>query len=311
MAGNLIATTDTASAKRRRQIITPEGVALPVDLADRGERAGALLIDLLIIYGSIFIFALLIFLAFFAGLSFGKIGIALILLISFFGRNFYFIYFELMWQGVTPGKRVLGLRVIDRNGGRLTPDAVFARNLMREIEIFIPLALLLSGGETRGVWVTILSLIWIGIFVFMPFFNRDRLRAGDIVGGTWVISQPKTMLLPDVAAAAAEPATTTAAPDPTVSAEPAPQYTFTRAQLDIYGIYELQTLENVLRQGGPNAKTVQDEVCQRIQKKIEWIGPGTPVDSKAFLQSFYAALRGHLETRALFGHRRENKHDTP
>ena len=51
----------TASAERRpagrgrsaahRDISTPEGVALPVDLASRGERAAAFLIDLLIIIG--------------------------------------------------------------------------------------------------------------------------------------------------------------------------------------------------------------------------------------------------------------------
>ena len=308
MASSLTLSTDSAARKRRREIVTPEGVALPVDLADRGERAGAVLIDLMIIYGSILVVAFVIFLVFFAALSFGKIGIALILLISFFARNFYFIYFELMWQGVTPGKRALGLRVIDRNGGRLTPDAVFARNLMREIEIFIPISLVLSGGQGDGSpWVTVLSLAWISVFVFLPFFNRDRLRAGDIVGGTWVISQPKTVLLPDVAGA---PASVPETPD-TVTPAATPQYAFSRAQLDIYGIYELQTLENVLRQDGPNAKAVHDEVCQRIQKKIEWIGTGAPVDSKAFLQSFYAALRGHLETRALFGHRRESKHDTP
>ena len=64
------------------------------------------------------------------------------LLLSFALRSFYFIFFELRWQGATPGKRALGLRVIDRKGGRLKPEAVFARNLMREVEMFLPISLL-------------------------------------------------------------------------------------------------------------------------------------------------------------------------
>ena len=59
-------------------------------------------------------------------------------------RNLYFIHFELSWRGATPGKRIVGIRVIDRRGGPLLPAAVIARNLTREVEIFIPLRVLIS-----------------------------------------------------------------------------------------------------------------------------------------------------------------------
>ena len=48
-----------------------------------------------------------------------EIAVTLILFIAFIVRNFYSIYFELAWQGATPGKWINGLRVIDRRGGPL------------------------------------------------------------------------------------------------------------------------------------------------------------------------------------------------
>ena len=134
-------------ASGRREIITPEGVALPVDLGDRSARAIAVIIDLTIMFGSIFLVSVL------AALSLGGFStpgwqMSFVVLFSFAVRSFYFILFELRWHGTTPGKRMMGLRVIDRAGGRLQSDAVFARNLMREIEMFIPLSLLFSAVHT-------------------------------------------------------------------------------------------------------------------------------------------------------------------
>ena len=288
------------SDRRRREIITPEGVPLPVDLADRGDRAAAVVIDLIIMFGAIVVLVLLAALGF-GGFSMSGWGLAFVLLISFALRSFYFIFFELRWKGSTPGKRILGLRVIDRAGGPLRSDAVFARNLMREVELFIPLSLLAAGDQIGSeTWVVLLTLVWVSIFVLMPFFNKDRMRAGDIVGGTWVVTAPKSVLLPDMAKSTT---------DDTPTHAPAPSgYHFTSKQLEVYGIYELQTLENVLRQEGAKAKEAQDAVRKRIQRKIGWTR-ADPVDSRQFLEAFYAALRAHLEAKMLLGVRRENKHD--
>ncbi len=284
----------------RREIITPEGVPLHLDLAQRGERAAAVIIDLLIVFGIIFVPTLLVAVAS-ADFSLSGWGLAFVLLISFAVRSFYFIFFELRWHGTTPGKRALGLRVIDRAGGRLRSDAVFARNLMREVELFIPLSLLASGDQIgSAAWVVVLTLVWTSVFTLMPFFNKDRMRVGDIIGGTWVISAPKSVLLPDMAGAAA-------GETPRRGAEPS-DYVFSKEQLEVYGIYELQTLENVLRQHGPDAGRTQHAVARRIRRKIGWTQI-KPVDSRRFLEAFYAALRAHLETKMLFGVRRKDKHD--
>ena len=294
-----------------RRLLTPEGVPLIFQLAERGERAAAVLIDIVIMFVAIAVFALAIVLGILA-LGIDGSGAAifggLAILASFFIRSFYFIYFELRWQGQTPGKRLLGIRVIDRKGGYLRPDAVFARNLLREVELFLPITLLAAPSQGSGAWVNLLTLLWVGIFLFLPFFNKDRLRAGDIVAGTWVIAAPKAMLLADVAAGAMR------RPGGAKSGGAAldPDFPFTRSQLEIYGIYELQTLEEVLRHKGPQSEETQREVARRIQQKIGWTGPveGGPFDNHAerFLKAFYAALRAHLEARMLFGERRENKY---
>ncbi len=136
--------------RRRREIVTPEGVAIPVELADYGERLSAFFLDVALQLASIIV--IFVSLAVVArktdsasGLT-AEIAVALVLFIYFLIRNLYFIFFEIAWRGATPGKRVVGLRVIDRNGGPLLPTAVIARNLTREVEMFLPLGILISGG---------------------------------------------------------------------------------------------------------------------------------------------------------------------
>ncbi len=298
-----LAGTDTADAmatprpraRRGREITTPDGVVLTVNLADRGERTMALLIDLFFMGLAIAI----------ASVGFGLLAAALlglqwsmslVVLCSFAIRSFYFIAFELRWQGQTPGKRAMKIRVIDRSGGRLSADAVFARNLMRELELFLPISLMVSNQVSTSGWGNLLTFLWVGVFVLLPFFNRDRMRAGDMIGGTWVVAAPASILLSDLASARS-----------TDDDEP---YRFTRDQLHVYGIYELQTLESVLRERGINARATFDTVYERISNKIGWAPePGQTVHSRAFLEAYYRALRAHLETGLLFGKRRESKHD--
>jgi uncharacterized RDD family membrane protein YckC len=282
-----------------RKIATPEGVQLPIALAQRGERATAVLIDLFIITVVIISIELLTRLGL-ANQSGQNWLSAFYIVSSFLVPSFYFIFFELRWQGTTPGKRLLGLRVIDRGGGRLGSDAVFARNLMRELELFLPIRLLASSYfDVSEGWQTMLLTVWVFVFVLLPFFNRDYLRAGDIVAGTWVVVIPKETLLSDLSGV-----------DSTTPSEAPPmKFQFTREQLNVYGIYELQILEQVLRDDGPLAEAKYEEVGKRIQAKISWEEPDETVDFREFLEAFYTSLRSHLETGMLFGKRREDKHD--
>ena len=64
-----------------------------------------------------------------------------------------------------------------------------------------------------------------------------------------------------------------------------------------------------MRQDGRGIASTREEVSERIRRKIGWPETDVPVDTDRFLETFYAALRARLETRMLFGHRREDKHD--
>ncbi len=284
--------------QRRRDIVTPEGVPIHVVLARRGERILAFVLDLLIMLAIVIAAGLLVFFSFRDGSNWTW-TFSFVLILLFFLRAFYFIFFELRSRGMTPGKRMIGIRVVDRRGGRLHAGAIFARNLMREVEFFIPISLLFAptGGGVGG-WITLTTLGWVSIFLLMPLFNRDSLRVGDLVAGTWVIAVPKAELLPDIATAA-EPA-------PAAVSAPA----FTLKELDAYGIYELQTLEDLLRLTGSEARPAQLVVAERIHRKIGRPAPHPGADPKPFLDAYYAALRAHLEQKMRLGVRREDKYDT-
>lgn len=294
--------------KRRRSMVTPEGITLPVSLASRGSRFGALALDLLIIF---FIYLAIILILGATGLSIfagGDLENAdpllealqvLFVVLTFLLFNGYFMFFEFGPRGATPGKRMLGIRIAARDGGRLTPEAVIARNLLRDIELFLPLVLMLGWlgesamGESTG-WASLAALAWFLLFAFFPFFNRDRLRAGDIIAGTWVVEMPKRKL---------EQAMSLGEAARGVSLATGTQYRFGDAELAVYGEYELQTLERVLREGNAEA---QIAVAEAICRKIGWqSGSG---DERAFLEAFYAELRARLERNMRFGKRKADKH---
>lgn len=284
-----------STQKRDRMLVTPEGLALPLTVGSRGSRAGALLLDLTFI-----VLGLLAFLIAMAALGFSlldlsdvedvnpvlEVLVVIIILIMFFARYGYFLYFELGPRSATPGKRLLGLRVAARDGGQLTAEMVIARNLVRDIEVFLPTIFLLGGGQEAGA-VGLAAFVWLAVFVLFPFFNKDALRAGDVVAGTWVVEARSAKLKEAMSLA----------PDRSTD------YQFGDEELAVYGEHELQVLEKVLRQDKPEALR---EVADAITNKIGWqLGLG---DEREFLEAFYAALRGHLESGMRFGKRKKDKH---
>jgi len=297
--------TERADAARRRVLVTPEGIAMPVTLASRGSRLGALMIDLMIIMAVIFVFVIV--------LGFAKQGadaaaggdipdihspagqfIEIVAILALFAlRHGYFLMFELGPRGATPGKRMTGLRIAARDGKRLTPEMVLARNLLRDIELFLPIAAMTSASFTGGAASWTMAL-WLLVFALFPLFNKDRLRAGDLIAGTWVLEAPKTSLA--TALSTGQAATTGTSQTTGVA------YRFGEEELAVYGEYELQTLERVLREDRPEAlAAVQDAIC----RKIGW-NPGAG-DERAFLEAYYTQLRARLESGMRLGKRKADK----
>lgn len=162
-------------------IETPERVPLEFALASIGNRFLAVVIDHFIQFLSIFLIAWF-FLAI-SGMSPADTGdsllsempkwtVALMVLVLFFIFASYFIFFEWLWNGQTPGKRLLHLRVIREDGRPLTLWEAIARNLMR------------IGDAVPGFIIPIYSVGLIVIFLN----NRDQ-RLGDIFAGTVVIRE--------------------------------------------------------------------------------------------------------------------------
>ncbi|WP_395645235.1 RDD family protein [Terricaulis sp.] len=287
-------TAAPAADPQERALITPEGVKLRVKLAPASERAAALLIDLAIIVGSLIALTFLVAAVVIAARLDQRTASeapAIIWLLGFFVlRNFYFTGFECGARAATPGKRIMKLRVAARDGGALRADRIVARNAMRELELYLPIAFLFSSAQDIGAVLTLLGILWCAVFMFFPLFNRDRLRLGDIIAGTWVLKAPKHVLLPDIAQEATANANA---------------FVFSEAQLDQYGVKELQVLESVLRNFDA---TVMEAVAQRIRAKINWRRTPAELDSE-FLRAYYTQLRRRLEQKLLFGKRKADKHD--
>src|SRR5437764_978702 len=165
-------------------IETPERVELEFALASIGNRFLAVALDHFIQYLSIFLIAW--FFLSIAGYSSGDIPdapgqlfndapkwvIAVMILVLFLIFSGYFILFEWLWNGQTPGKRLLKLRVIRDDGRPLTLWESIARNLLRICD------------AVPGFVIPIYSVGLIVIFLS----DRDQ-RLGDLFAGTVVIRE--------------------------------------------------------------------------------------------------------------------------
>lgn len=275
----------------RRTFVTPEGVDLKLDIASVGERAGAVMLDLVVIVLTLVLFTIfLLFVLAGSGQTLVQ-ALAMIWLLGFFAlRNGYFAIFELGPRAATPGKRLMKLRVVSRDGSRLRGHQVVARNAMRELELFLPLSFTAyqSSQGAADFATGLFGLLWTGVFALFPLFNRDRLRVGDLIAGTWVVRVPQRSLSHSVA--------TSVAPEQS-------RYVFTDAQLSVYGEFELQKLEEVLRRNDEYSMIV---VARTIRERLGW--PATEGDEHAFLEAYYTALCQRLERNMLFGKRKKDKY---
>ncbi|HET6318410.1 MAG TPA: RDD family protein [Chloroflexota bacterium] len=158
------------------QVLTPERVCLQYDIAGIGSRGAAVLLDTLIQVGV----GTVVLLAFSGGalsaVSFvgrggglaGPIVLAGMALAVFAISIGYFIVFEIIWSGQTPGKRVLGIRAMRENGYPLRPIDSTIRNVLRVVD-----------GLPVGYAVGVLVML----------FNARSKRLGDFAASTIVVRE--------------------------------------------------------------------------------------------------------------------------
>ncbi len=287
--------------EKRLQIIPPEGVPLNIRLAPLGQRLGAQVVDTLVTFIGAAIFVALFAMSF--STSWNLISVVAALTF-FLIRIPYYIISELVWNGRTLAKRWLGLRVVSVDGRSLSAHQIVVRNIMKEIEFFLPLTYALAGPSQHWSF-SATAWLWLLVLLIVPWRNKHNKRIGDIIANTAVIMDPKPVLLNDlVSTIAMKPGVTTDA-----------RFVFSSGQLDEYGRFELQVLEKVLRSSakstsGTWAKQQQylKEIVERIVQKIDYEEQIETKDHRLFLEAFYSAQREHLERRKLLGDAREDKY---
>ena len=156
-------------------VLTPERVSLEYGVAGIGSRGGAAIIDTVLQSIALIILAagLLGAAAAFSDIPGADtilpgIEIAIGMIGLFAITSGYFIVFEILWSGQTPGKRVLGIRVLRESGYPLRPVDAVIRNLVRIID-WLPLGY--------------------GVGVLVMLLNQRAKRLGDYAAGTLVVRE--------------------------------------------------------------------------------------------------------------------------
>ena len=152
--------------RQHLEIETPEHVVLDLEIAGIGSRALAAVLDTLVLIGASLALAIVLAILAGYGITLGRTGNVLVALASFLAWNGYFILFEGLRRGQTPGKRMTGIRVVMDTGHAVTFGAAAARNLLR-IADFLPPPYLIG--------------------LLLVAFHPRAKRLGDLVAGTVVV----------------------------------------------------------------------------------------------------------------------------
>ena len=146
---------------------TPEQVRIDYVLADLGSRIGAFAVDLVLLSAVLAVLAAALAAVASLGPVAESLGTTALVFAVFLVQWGYFMLFEGLWGGRTPGKRTLGLRVVQVGGEALSFRGAVLRNLLRAVDLQ-PAPSGLAG------LVSILA-------------SRRAQRLGDLVAGTLVV----------------------------------------------------------------------------------------------------------------------------
>lgn len=151
----------TGQIDTRIQIVTPENIAFQYRVAGPFRRLPAFLVDLSIRLGVAVVGMIA------ASLTFGTVGLGLGLVLWFVLSWFYGGLFEALWNGQTPGKRLLGIRVVSVEGQPITPFQAILRNILREIDAQ--------------------PVLFYQVGLLAATLNDRFQRLGDLAAGTMVV----------------------------------------------------------------------------------------------------------------------------
>lgn len=142
-----------------RRVETPEGVEIDLKLAGPIPRAWAWLVDFSVRMLALGLLALVL-------TFFGNFGNGIFLIAAFVSEWFYPVLFEVFGGGSTPGKKLLGLRVLHDDGTPVGWVASILRNLLRFADL-MPMAF--------------------GAGLITSLCHPEGKRIGDLAAGTVVV----------------------------------------------------------------------------------------------------------------------------
>jgi len=157
----------------RHTVETPEQIQLQFALAGVGSRFLAIALDTLMQAAFAAFIGLSLFFLSWTGLlkewHLTSLWLTAALIAFLFILQFgYFAVFEIFWNGQTPGKRAIGIRVIKDTGRPLSPAETIGRNLLRIID------------QLPGFYA---------VAVLTAMFNAQGKRLGDFVAGALVVRE--------------------------------------------------------------------------------------------------------------------------
>lgn len=258
-----------------------EGTSVRVRLANRLERVVSFVIDAMLLL-AIIVVGILVIAPLVSGdetRQFSVFGIW-----TSFCAIFYFQAFEVLWNGQTPGKRLLGLRTVRVDGEDLNAWTIWLRNSTQALEFSVPVSLVgltyFTADTLFPIFAVMAGLI-VTVMLVLPFLLSYEQRLGDFIAGTIVIEEPdrRTRFLP---------------PFVQVSSSSS----FEPEQLKHFGTYELQILESFIHQAragdSVGLEQAADALCGRFgYTKV------SGSDAVLFIEQFYVALSSDIQRSAV------------
>ena len=193
--------TDAAQIDSTVDVVTPENIAFRYQAAGPFRRLPAFAIDFAI-RAAVMILAVIVFvmsLGILLSVSAVLLYMAVLTLAWFVLQWFYGGIFEAYWNGQTPGKRLMGIRVLRTDGQPINGLQAVMRNVLRFLDMMplVPIPLPDSMVENLFDSSQMIDMPFVPIFLLgliTPMLNRRYQRLGDIVCGTMVVVEERSWL---------------------------------------------------------------------------------------------------------------------
>ena len=245
-------------------------------LAGIGSRFIALLVDMLIWAGGLFVLFLFFWIVEPAVRAFSQLSyqwaVALVMLTLFVLNWGYFTLFEAFWNGHTPGKKVAKIRVIQRSGRPIGLFESMARNLVRYVD------------QLPGFYA---------VGVIAMFVTRQHQRLGDLAAGTLVVRDREQESAPW----GDSPTRTFTAqifPTPAESPEPHASVSLPAAGIAKLSGADLEVLEGFFARRLDMSLATRQALAERIAAAVRaktGVEPPPGVSTETFLEAVARDLR--------------------